>query len=171
MFLVNYCLGNVCCHNTCRCCVREGSATCGENISHCSTAIKMVKWISYNFLWWRFSVVPCWLWVCWTRNKMATLAVWSLRPLKQLIFLFFLNPNTQRAAGGGGWSRVWLLLCQSPHTKALCYPLSEWDVVWPTGCAIVLLCRLSFTVSSISSLSSAGLQQTTVVLCGALHDG
>lgn len=72
--------------------------------------------------------------------------------------LFYFYPNTPRAAGGGGWSSVWLwlLLCQSPHTKRLCYQLSEWDAVWPAGSAIVLLRRLSFIVSWISSLSSAG---------------
>lgn len=73
--------------------------------------------------------------------------------------LFYFYPNTPRAAAGGGrlssvW--LWLLLCQSPHTKWLCYQLSEWDAVWPAGSAIVLLRRLSFIVSWISSLSSAG---------------
>lgn len=42
---------------------------------------------------------------------------------------------------------------------------------WPPGSAIVLLRWLSFILSWISSLSSAGCSRTAVALCSAVHHG
>lgn len=42
---------------------------------------------------------------------------------------------------------------------------------WPPGSAIVLLRWLSFILSWISSLSSAGCSRTAVALCSAVHYG